>query len=99
MSPLFSWAYENGKVKINPCKWERKFAEPHRDRYIEDWEYDAVLTKAKWVLLAAAMEISYFCTARQADVWKLERSQFRKEGIYIKQSKTGAQQIKDGTQD
>ncbi len=97
MSAVFSWAYENGKVKINPCKGVRKFNEPHRDRYIEDWEYNAVLTeaKAKWVLLAAAMEISYCCAARQADVWSLERNQLRKEGIYIEQGKTGAKQIKE----
>jgi len=96
LSAVFSWAYENGKVNDNPAKGVRKFPEPHRDRYIENWEYNAVLAEAmvKWVLCAAAMEISYCCAARQADVWSLERSQLRKEGIYIEQGKTGAKQIK-----
>jgi len=97
MSAVFSWALENDKVNENPCQGVRKFSEPHRVRYIENWEYEAVLAeaKAKWVLLAAAMEISYCCAARQADVWSLDRSQLRKEGIYIEQGKTGAKQIKE----
>ena len=96
MSAVFSWALENGKVDKNPCQGVRKFSEPHRQRYIEDWEYTAVLAEAyaKWPLLAAAMEISYCCAARQADVWGLDRSQLRSEGIYIEQGKTGAKQIK-----
>ena len=97
MSAVFSWAYENGKVNMNPCTGVRKFTEPHRERYIEDWEYNAVLAEAyaKWPLLAASMEISYCCAARQADVWGLTRSDLREEGIYIRQGKTGAKQIKE----
>jgi len=97
MSAVFSWAYENGKVKMNPCTGVRKFTEPHRERYIEDWEYNAVLAEAriKWPLLAASMEISYCCAARQADVWGLTRKQLKDEGIYIRQGKTGAKQIKE----
>jgi hypothetical protein len=97
LSAVFSWGYENGKVKVNPAKGVRKFTEPHRDRYIEDWEYQAVLAEAyiKWPLLAATMEISYCCASRKADVWSLKRSQLREEGIYIKQGKTGVEQIKE----
>jgi|TARA_R110002124_G_scaffold285222_1_gene463473 integrase len=96
MSAVYSWAYQNGKVEINPCKGVSKFTEYHRERYIEHWEYDSVLTAAmtKWILCAAAMEISYCCAARQSDVWNLERNQLRKEGIFIQQGKTGAKQIK-----
>jgi len=73
MSAVFSWAYENGRVKINPCVGVRKFKEEPRDRYIEDWEYDAMLEEARKnvPLMAAAMEISYCCAARQGDVWGL----------------------------
>jgi hypothetical protein len=97
LSAVFSWGYENGKVKVNPCVGVRKFYEPPRDRYIEDWEYQAVLAEAyiKWPLLAATMEISYCCAARQADVWALTREQLREQGIYIKQGKTGVKQIKE----
>jgi hypothetical protein len=97
LSAVFSWGYENGKVKMNPCVGVRKFHEEPRDRYIEDWEYKAVLAEAyiKWPLLAATMEISYCCAARQADVWKLTREQLRDTGIFIKQGKTGVKQIKE----
>ena len=94
---MFSWAYENGKVKMNPVKGVRKFSEPPRDRYIEDFEYHLWLDEAyiKWPLLAAAMEVSYCCAARQDDVWSLKRSQLQDTGIFIKQGKTGKKQIKE----
>jgi site-specific recombinase XerC len=97
LSTVFSWAYENGKVSMNPVKGVKKFTEPPRQRYIEDWEYNLWLNQAyiKWPLLAAAMEISYCCAARQGDVWSLTRSQLLEGGIYIKQGKTGKQQIKE----
>ena len=99
MSAVFSWAYENGKVSFNPCKGVTKFHEPHRERYIDDWEYYLVLEEAKidWPLLFAAMEISYLCAARQGDVWDVEKPDIRKEGLYIEQGKTGVKQIKEWT--
>jgi len=97
LSTVFAWAYENGKVQINPAIGVKDFKEPARDRYIEDWEYFLWLAEAyiKWPLLAACMEISYCCAARQGDVWSLKRSQLRKEGIFIRQGKTGKKQIKE----
>lgn len=99
MSAVFSWAYENGKVAFNPCIGVSKFHEPPRDRYIEDFEYYLVLNESdiKWPLLYAAMEISYLCAARQGDVWDLEKTDIRKEGIFIEQGKTGVKQIKEWT--
>ena len=58
-----------------------------------DAEYQVVLTHAK-PLLQAAMEISYCCAARKKDVLEIRRQDLREEGIYIKQSKTGKEQIK-----
>jgi site-specific recombinase XerC len=97
LSSVFSWAYENGKVNMNPVKGVRKFKETPRPRYIEDWEYNLWLDQAyiKWPLLAAAMEISYCCAAREADVWNLEREKLLEEGIKIRQGKTGKIQIKE----
>jgi len=97
LSTVFSWAYENGKVSMNPVKGVRKFKETPRPRYIEDWEYNLWLEQAyiKWPLLAATMEISYCCAARQADVWNLRREKLLDDGILIKQGKTGKEQIKE----
>ena len=89
MSAVFSWAYENGRVNINPCVGVRKFKQEPRDRYIEDWEYEAVMAEARKnvPLMEAAMELSYCCAARQGDVWGLRRDQLHETGIFIRQGK------------
>lgn len=42
MSGVFRWAYERGKVKINPCQGVKQFKEQARTRYVSDREYDAL---------------------------------------------------------
>jgi site-specific recombinase XerC len=93
-SRVYRWAFERGKVSSNPCQGVRQFKEKARDRYIEDYEYNAVYDNA-CLIVKAAMEISYICMARKADVVKLHRSQLLEEGIYIQQGKTGKKQIKE----
>ncbi len=94
LSRVFRWAYERGKVDLNPCQGVRQFKEKARDRYIEDYEYQAVYDNA-CVVVKAAMEISYLCMARKGDVVKLHKNQLLQEGIYIQQGKTGKKQIKE----
>lgn len=93
LSRAFRWAFERGKVRQNPCQGVKQFTERPRDRYIEDYEYQAVYEHACPVV-KAAMEISYLCMARKADVVKLHKRQLLAEGIYIQQGKTGKKQIK-----
>lgn len=96
LSTVFAWGFERGRVTINPCRGVRKFTEKSRERYIEDWEYKAVFDQA-CVQVKAAMEISYCCAARQGDVLRLKRDQLLEDGVFIKQGKTGKQQIKRWT--
>ena len=96
MSKVFSWGYERGKAKSNPCRGVKKITETPRDRYITDEEYNSVLRLADDVL-KAVMEISYCCAARVSDVLALTREQELPEGIYIKQGKTGKEHIKGWT--
>lgn len=93
LSRAYRWAFERGKVPVNPCTGVRQFKETARDRYVEDYEYQAVYDSA-CSIVKAAMEISYLCMARKADVVKLHNSQLLENGIYIKQGKTGKKQIK-----
>ncbi|BFI70441.1 hypothetical protein okayama9524_19530 [Yersinia pseudotuberculosis] len=93
LSRVYRWGYERGMVKGNPCRGVKQFTEKARDRYITDEEYDAVYQVAPDVV-RVAMEIAYLCLARQADVLALRRDQLREPGIYIKQGKTAARQIK-----
>lgn len=93
LSRVYRWGYERGIVKGNPYRGAKQFTEKARDRYITDEEYDAVYQVAPDVV-RVAMEIAYLCLARQADVLALRRDQLREPGIYIKQGKTAARQIK-----
>ena len=97
MSAVFSWGIQRKiDIRDNPCKKVNKFTEKPRTRYITDAEYQAVWAQANpWV--QAAMEISFCCAARQGDVLQLRRQDLLEEGIYIRQSKTGKEQIKAWT--
>lgn len=97
MSRVFRWGYERGKVKLNPCTGVKQFKKLSRERYITDEEYNALYQTAPDIV-RAAMEIAYLCLARQADVLSLRKDQFRESGIFIRQGKTGAKQIKEWSQ-
>lgn len=96
LSAVFAWGYQRGRAKSNPCRGVSRFRELSRERYIEDWEYQAVYDAAP-TPLRAAMEISYLCAARQGDVIKLTKSAILAEGILIRQGKTNRKQIKGWT--
>lgn len=93
LSRLYSWAYERGKVKMNPCKGVRQFKEIARDRYVTDEEYYALYSVSP-PIIKVAMEIAYLCLARQKDVLALKKSELLDPGIFIEQHKTGKKQIK-----
>ncbi|GBL02964.1 tyrosine-type recombinase/integrase [Glaciecola sp. KUL10] len=93
LSRVYRWAYERGIVTSNPCQGVKQFKEVGRDKYIEDWEYEAVY-KCAAKHIRVAMEISYLCAARKGDVLAMDWGQIGDEGIYIKQGKTNVKQIK-----
>lgn len=79
--------------EVNPCKGVRQFREDARERYITDEEYAALYSVAPPVV-QIAMELAYLYLARQGDVLALQKSQILPEGIFIRQGKTAAKQIK-----
>lgn len=93
LSRVYSWAYERGIVKSNPCKGVRQFKETERERYITDEEYNA-LYRVSPPVVQVAMELAYLCLSRQGDILALQKSQLLEQGIFIKQGKTSAKQIK-----
>lgn len=93
LSKIMAWAYERGKVRMNPCRGVKRFTPGQRDRYISHDEYKAVYECATDIC-KVAMELSYLCAARLGDIVQLERKDLLAEGIYIKQGKTGKKQIK-----
>lgn len=96
LSRVYSWGFERGYVKGNPCKGVRKFTLKDREVYITDEEYQAIYDEAA-PALKVGMEISYLCAARVSDVLSLTWEQIRESGIFIQQGKTGTKQIKAWT--
>ncbi|MBD2782429.1 tyrosine-type recombinase/integrase [Xenorhabdus szentirmaii] len=91
-SRVYKWGYKRGMVKGNPCTGVKQA----RERYITDTEYTALYSVSP-TIVKMAMELAYLCCARQADVLSLTRSQLMEQGIFIRQGKTGKQQIKAWT--
>jgi len=98
LSVVFSNMVRWGIVEYNPCKQVKNFTEKPRDRYVEDWEYQAVLSLASAVM-HAAMEIAVITGMRQGDIIKLKYSDLTDEGIRLTQNKTGKKQIFQWTDD
>lgn len=93
MSRVYSWGYERGYVKGNPCQGISKLKVKARDKYAEDDEYYTILEIAR-PSVRVAMEIAYLCAMRVGDILKIRYSQILDEGLFAKQGKTGVKQIK-----
>lgn len=79
LSSVFSAMVRWGIVESNPCKVAKSFTEKPRDRYVEDWEYQAVIALASPVL-RAAMEIAAITGMRQGDILKLRHADLTDTG-------------------
>lgn len=93
LSSVYSWAAQRGHAKANPCKGVTRYSEKARTRYVEDAEYRSVYDRAP-PAIRIAMEIAYLCAARQSDVLSLKWDQIQERGVFIKQGKTGKEQLK-----
>lgn len=96
LSSIFSYLIRWGVVEDNPCKNVKGFQEKARNRYVEDWEYEAVLSLASPVL-RAAMEIAATTGMRQGDILKLKYTDLTENGVPVTQNKTGKKQIFEWT--
>ncbi|MGZ5026094.1 MAG: site-specific integrase, partial [Methylobacter sp.] len=96
LSSCFSHMIRWGIVESNPCTVVKSFPEKPRTRYVEDWEYQAVLALASSVL-RAAMEITAITGMRQGDILKLKYADLTETGIPLTQNKTGKKQIFEWT--
>jgi integrase len=90
---IFSYGYERGLVKMNPCIGVKKFAETARDFYIEDSEYEMFLSLST-PIIQVFMELSYLEGARGQDVRGIMLTDVKTDGVYIQQEKTGKKQLK-----
>jgi len=92
LSHIFSYAMRWGMTDTNPCIGVAKHTEKGRDRYVTDDEFEAVKNLAS-PLIAALMEFAYLTALRKGDILTMRLDQITDEGIWVKQSKTGAKQL------
>lgn len=88
LSHVFTKAVEWGAAESNPCREVRKFAEPKRERYVEDHEFLAV-HKLATPIMQVAMDLAVLTGLRRGDLLALTRDHLTDEGILIRTSKTG----------
>lgn len=88
LAHVFTKAIRWGLARHNPCVGVEKHPERPRDRYVEHWELDAWLARARPVVAAVA-ELAYLTGLRRADLLAMQRSQFRDAGILVRSAKTG----------
>ncbi len=79
---MFKYAIRWGVVDINPCLGVERFKEQPRDRYIEDWEYEAFKAHAG-PFFAAYMDFKLLTGLRQGDVLSIKLSDIKDDGIYV----------------
>jgi integrase len=82
LSHVFTKAIEWGVVDRNPCREVRKQKPPPRDRYVENWEYDAFYSVAP-EMIRIAMDLSVLTGLRPADLLGLTRQNLTDEGIKV----------------
>ena len=88
LKTVFSWGRERyANVKTNPCVGVKLYSEPHRERYIEDWEYELLLNSSTSEYIPVFMEIAYLCRARWSEIATLKHDNVREDGVFLKRTK------------
>lgn len=88
LSHVFSYAIRWGVCSSNPCRFVKRNTEKPRDRYVENWEFDAVWEIAPPVI-QCLMTFAVISAQRIGDILKIKLSDITDEGIFIQQGKTG----------
>lgn len=88
LSAAYNWAHERDLADGNPCHGVRHNPEKQRDKYIEDEEYDALLSVCAGTPLYFAAEITYLCRARGHEAWDLTLDKIKDDkGVFIQRTK------------
>jgi|ERR1700761_119274 len=92
LSHVFTMAIRWGVVSQNPCKDVRGLKENKRDRYVEDYELEAIKNVAPF-FFKNLIDFAYFSGQRQKDILSLKFSDLTDEGVKIQTSKTNKKLI------
>jgi len=90
---ILDWGIQYNHLEVNPCDKVKPYILKPRNRYVTDKEYEDFYNEAPEIV-QIFMELAYVCAARGQDIRKITLNDLSKEGLYIKQAKTGKAQIK-----
>lgn len=89
---VFNHALEWGLVDSNPCAGIRRHPEAKRDRYINDAEFQALMSHCS-DYMRAIFEMCYLTGQRIGDVLAIRLADISPAGIAFTQQKTGARLV------
>ena len=96
LSSAWAWGLERYKIPDNPCKQVKPNKEKPRSRYISDDEYRRAKDLCPaW--LGVAMDLSYICRARRAEVLALTSKDIVDDGLLIQRSKGSQSEVTQWT--
>lgn len=90
----WNWTEERQEIPPNPVNGVTPNDESPRDRYVTHEEYQEALGYAP-LWLRIAMELSYLCRARRAEVLALTYGDVIEEGLYVERLKRSQSEITD----
>lgn len=88
LAHVFRYAVEWGATDVNPCREVRKLRLAKRERYVEDWEFEAVYAVAL-PMMQVAMDLALLTGLRRGDLLALTRDNVTDDGLLVRTSKTG----------
>lgn len=92
LSIIFTNAIKWGACKVNPCKEVSRLKTKKYDRYVEDYEFEAVRNLAS-PFMRCVMDFAYISGLRRSDILSLKLTQLTDEGIRIVTNKTKAKML------
>ena len=87
LAHTFRYAVEWGAISHNPCREVRKLRLLKRNRYVQDWEFQAVYEIAS-PRMKVAMDLALLTGLRRGDLLSLTRDDLTEDGILVTPSKT-----------
>lgn len=92
LSTIFTFAIRKGLCADNPCRLVKRNPERPRDRYVQDWEFNAVRTIAP-AAVQCAMDFARRTGLRLGDILKLQLGDVKEDGLHVRTGKTGKRMI------
>lgn len=87
LSHIYTMAIRWGVVRDNPCRGVKRNPERPRDRYIEDWEFQAVRGRGS-ALVQGMMDLAYLTGLREGDLLRIKLQDLRDDGLYVEIGKS-----------